>query len=201
MTSRVGVQRNDSFLYLALEARRIGDTYRKGSVPNATCLLNRGLANLGTILIEDHDSGWLSGKGRVDPPHLHRTGQLLRVLWRGDGHAICCHVCHLPDAAVSVEFQTTERELDRRTTRRGVLDQDDRPRIVRAATAQYACWSIGIPPEDEFGEMLSGRDGAQPLLLKSLARVHLALLEFRLVARQVGVEARKSDLHERSGAI
>ena len=86
-------------------------------------------------------------------------------------------------------------------TRRRVLDQDERLRIVRTTTAQYGCWRIGIPPEDEFGEILSGRDGAQPPLLKSLARVHLALLEFRLVACQIRVEARKSDLHERSGAI
>jgi len=49
--------------------------------------------------------------------------------------------------------------------------------------------------------MLSGGDGAQPPLLKSLARVHLALLVFRLVAGQIRVEARKSDLHQRSGAI
>src|SRR5260370_24460490 len=152
-------------------------------------------------MIEDLDGGWLSGKGRIDHCHLHGTGQLLRVLWRGDGHAICCHVGHLPDAAIGVEFQTTERELDRRTTRRRVLDQDERLRIVRAATAQYGCWSIGIPPEDEFGEILTCRDGAQPPLLKSLARRHLALLEFRLVACQISVEARKRDLHELSRAI
>src|SRR5260370_3952367 len=152
-------------------------------------------------MIKDLDGGWLSGKGCIAPCHLHGTGELLRVLWRGDGHAICCYVCHLPDAAIGVEFQTTQRELDRRTTRRRVLDQDERLRIVRAATAQHGCGSTGIPPEDEFGEMLSGRDVAQPPLLKSLARVHLALHEFRLVAGQTGVEARKSDVHERSGAI
>src|SRR5438128_766334 len=58
----VAVQHDASFLCLALEARRIGDAYRKGSVPNATRLRNRGLANLGTIMIENHDGGWLSGK-------------------------------------------------------------------------------------------------------------------------------------------
>src|SRR5260370_24253553 len=146
-------------------------------------------------MIEDLDGGWLSGKGRIDHCHLHGTGQLLRVLWRGDGHAICCHVGHLPDAAIGVEFQTTERELDRRTTRRRVLAQDERLRIMPAATAQYGCWSIGIPPEDEFGEILSGRDGAQPPLLKSLPRVHLPLLEFPLVPGQIREEARKTYLH------
>src|SRR6516225_5790180 len=118
------------------------------------------LANLDTILIEDLNSGWFSDKDRIDPCHLHGTGQLLRVLWRGDGHASCCHVCHLPDSAIGVEFQTTQRELDRRTPRKRVLDQDERFRIVRTATAQYGCWCIRIPPEDEFGEILSGRDGA-----------------------------------------
>src|SRR5690348_16027805 len=119
-------------------------------------------------MIEDHNAGWLSSKGCINPPHLHGTGQLLRVQWRGDGHASCCHICHLPDAPIGVEFQTTQRELDRGTTRRRILDQDERLRIVRATTAQYGCWSIRIPPKDEFGEILSGRDGAQPPLLKSL---------------------------------
>src|SRR6266571_3544554 len=152
-------------------------------------------------MIKDLDGGWLSGKGCIDPCHLHGTGKLLRVLWSSDGHAICCHACHLPDATFGVEFQTTKRELDRRTTHRRVLDQDERLRIVRTATAQYGCWSIGIPPEDELGEILSCRDGVEPPLLQSLACVHLALLEFCLVARQIRVEARKSDLHERSGTI
>src|SRR5262245_34447110 len=106
-------------------------------------------------------------------------------MWRDDGHANGCHVCHLPDAAIGVEFQTTQREFDRRTTRRGVFDQDERLRIVHTTTAQYGCWRIGIPPEHEVCEILSGRDGAQPPLLKSLARVDLDLLEFCLVARQI----------------
>jgi len=109
--------------------------------------------------------------------------------------------CHLPDAAVDVEFQTTQRELDRRTTRRRVLDQDESLRIVRATTAYHGRGSIGIPPEDVFGKILSGRDGAQPSLLKSLACIHLTLLKFRLVAGQIRVEARKSDLHERSSTV
>ena len=100
-------------------------------------------------MIEDLDGSWLSSKGRIDFCHLYGTGQLLRVLWRGDGHAICCDASHLPDAAIGIEFQTTQRELDRRITRRRILDQDERPRIVRAATTQYGCWSIVIPPENE----------------------------------------------------
>src|SRR6266576_6932677 len=127
------MKHNDSFLRLALEARQKGDTRRNVCLSNTACRSYRSLANLGTIMIEDLDGGWLSGKGRFDPFHLHRTGQLLRVLGRGDGHAICCHVRYLPDATVGVEFQTTERELDRRTTRRWVLDQDERLRIVRTA--------------------------------------------------------------------
>src|SRR6266849_432890 len=77
MASCVGIQGNDSFLYLALQARGVGETYRKG---------------------------------RVDPAHLHGTRELLRVLWRDESHTISCHVCHLPDAAVGVEFQPTERK-------------------------------------------------------------------------------------------
>src|SRR6266566_3304127 len=142
MISCIGVQRDDAFLRLALEARRKGDTRRNVCLSDAACLRYRNLANLGTIMIEDHNAGWLSSKGCINPFHLHWTGQLLRVQWRGDGHASCCHICHLPDAPIGVEFQTTQRELDRGTTRRRILDQDERLRIVRAATAQYGCWSI-----------------------------------------------------------
>src|SRR6266849_8235792 len=88
MASCVGIQGNDSFLYLALQARGVGETYRKGSVPGTTCLCHRSLANLGTIMIEDCDAGELSRKGRVDPAHLHGTRELLRVLWRGESHTI-----------------------------------------------------------------------------------------------------------------
>src|SRR6266699_3302069 len=201
MISRVGVQRDDAFLRLPLEARRIGDARCYVCFSDAACSRYRSLANLGTIMIENHDGGWLSGKGRIDPFHLHGTGQLLCVLRGGDGQASCCHVCHLPDAPVGIESQTTERELDRRTARRRVLDQDKRLRFVRATTTQYGCGSIGIPPQDVFGKMLSGRDGAQSPLLKSLACIHLTLLEFRLVASEIREEARKSDLHERPGTI
>src|SRR6266487_6106955 len=186
MISRIGVQRDDAFLCLALKGRRIGETRRNVCLSGATCLGYRSLANLGTIMVEDHDGGWLSGKGHINSFHLHGTGQLLRVLGGGDGHAIRFNIRYLPDAAVGVEFQTTERELDGRTTHRRVLDQNKCLRIMRAATTQYGCWSIRIPPEDEFGEILGGRDGAQSPLLKSLARVHLTLLEFRLVAGQIG---------------
>jgi len=140
MLSRVGVERDDAFLRLALEARRKGDTRRNGWLCDAPGLRYGSLANLGKIMIEDRDGGRLSGKGRIAPCHLHGTGQLLRALWRGDGHAIGCNVGHLPDAAIGVEFQTTQRELDRRTTRRRVLGQDERLRIVRAATTQDGCW-------------------------------------------------------------
>ncbi len=121
MISRVYVQRDDSFLRLALEVRQKGETRRNVWLSSATCLSYCSLANLGTIMVFDHDRSWLSGKGHIDPFHLHRTNKLPRILWRGDGHTICCHVCQLPDATVGVEFQTTERELDRRTPADGFL--------------------------------------------------------------------------------
>ena len=51
MISRIGVQRDDAFLCLALKGRRIGETRRNVCLSGATCLRYRSLANLGTIMI------------------------------------------------------------------------------------------------------------------------------------------------------
>src|SRR6266581_8850883 len=108
MISRVSVQRDDAFLYLALKGRRIGETRRNVCLSGATCLRYRSLTNLGTIMVFDHNGGWFSGKGGIDPCHLHRTGQLLRVLGRAEHHAIRFNIRYLPDATVGVEFQSAE---------------------------------------------------------------------------------------------
>src|SRR5205085_7368033 len=175
--------------------------YRKGSVPSSTCLRRRGLANRGPIMIEDRDGGQLSGEGCIAPRHLHGAGQLLRALRRGESHAIGCYIRHLPNAAVGVEFQTTERERDSRATSRRILDQDDSSRIVRPTPAHYGRWRSGIPPQNELGEVLGGGDRAQSPLLESLARIHFVLLKFGLVARLVRVEAREGHLRERPGTV
>ncbi len=201
MVPCVAVQRDASFLCPILEARCIGNASRKGSVPGSTCLRHRGLANGGPIMIEDRDGGQLAGQGGIAPRHLHGIGQLLCALRRGERHAIACHVGDLPDAAVGVEFQAAERERDGRAARRRILDQHDRSRIMRPAPAYDGRGSSGIPPQDELGKVLGGGDRAEPPLLKPLARIHLVLLKFGLIACQVGIEALESHLRERPGFV
>ena len=69
----VGEEGDDVFLRLALEARRRGDTRRNVCLSDAACLSYLSLANLGTIMFEDHDGGGLSGKGAINSFHLYGT--------------------------------------------------------------------------------------------------------------------------------
>src|ERR1700694_4857444 len=108
VTSRISVQRDNSFLRPALEARHIGNTRRKSTLPGPACLCDGSLTNPATVVIEDGNGGWHPGKCRGAPRHLYGTYQLLRVLRRSESHTIGCHIRDFPYPYVGVEFQTTE---------------------------------------------------------------------------------------------
>src|ERR1700730_4101583 len=80
VTSRISVQRDNSFLRPALEARHIGNTRRKSTLPGPYCLRDGRLTNSATVVIEDRNGGWHPGKYRVAPHHLYRTRELLHIL-------------------------------------------------------------------------------------------------------------------------
>ena len=116
MAWRVRIQGKDALLRSALKGGCVGDAYSKTRLSGAVCL-----ANGAAVMIEHYKGSNISGESSSSSLYLYRTAELLRILGRGDGYATGRHVCDLPDAAVRIEFQAAQRELDGRAASRWIF--------------------------------------------------------------------------------
>src|SRR5579883_3296278 len=127
-----GIERENAFLHLPPEQRRgIGNPAPEGGLFVGVVQSWGCLTNDRALIVEDREDGMLSCPKRSAASHLRGTGELLEAVRGCKSHSFRGHIGHFPDAPVGVEFQATERNLDRRMVQSGIRDQHHCLRIVR----------------------------------------------------------------------